>query len=537
MANHISMNLIFSLSATTVDVYDYTEVCIETNAVIAEPFLSVAVTASFGRPSEERLSVGGFCDAQDGSVYRVRFLPMVAGEYDFTVTFRHGDHILTKEGHFTARASVRKGLLRTDADYPFHFQWSGTEEHFFYNSTTAYCLAGWEEPEIEHHLERLHKREVNRVRVALSPPRVLDGQTWKEPVYPSARFTFLYGPWLTARPESVDDPGWDVTRFNITYWRKFERLLQFARQRDMVVSVIFYVDGQRPGSFPFDRENYGSNPDEENYYRYAVARLAAFSNVCWDITNEWKLFRNDDWVNQMGNFLRSCDPYHHLTTVHGHGDFPFRASSWADYAQFQSWDEHGGYDFMMKNRAEQIATGRPIPQINEEYGYEDHYPIPWGEARVAPARNPDSRRRLAWEIVMAGCYQTTGEYAGDGIGGWINGGGDDRRTMLTGYAYIKQFFETFDWWRLEPSPEIITGRAFCLTQAGERSIVYLPNTDKGSVSIVLSAGTYTAAWYNPRTGESDSLEPLTASGESGESWQIPPVPDSEDWVLHLTAAN
>lgn len=31
----------------------------------------------------------------------------------------------------------------------------------------------------------------------------------------------------------------------------------------------------------------------------------------------------------------------------------------------------------------------------KEYGYEDHYPFPWGEKRLWPARTGDNRRRLA----------------------------------------------------------------------------------------------------------------------------------------------
>src|SRR5262245_39127724 len=114
---------------------------------------------------------------------------------------------------------------------------------------------------------------------------------------------------------------------------------------------------------------------------------------------------------------------------------------------YQSWDEKGGYAFMRGNRDAQLAVKRPMPQINEEYGYEDHYPARWGGGRKAPARSADNRRRLAWEMYMAGGYQTTGERADTGTGwgpdtggGWINGRGDASMKMLTGYAHIRTFF-------------------------------------------------------------------------------------------------
>ena len=32
---------------------------------------------------------------------------------------------------------------------------------------------------------------------------------------------------------------------------------------------------------------------------------------------------------------------------------------------YQSWDEHGGYQFMLNNRRDQLAAGRPMPQVKQ----------------------------------------------------------------------------------------------------------------------------------------------------------------------------
>jgi len=47
-------------------------------------------------------------------------------------------------------------------------------------------------------------------------------------------------------------------------------------------------------------------PDEQRYYRYVIARFGAFANVMWDVTNEWQLFRNEPWVEQMARSSRSA---------------------------------------------------------------------------------------------------------------------------------------------------------------------------------------------------------------------------------------
>jgi EAL domain-containing protein (putative c-di-GMP-specific phosphodiesterase class I) len=80
--------------------------------------------------------------------------------------------------------------------------------------------------------------------------------------------------------------------------------------------------------------------DEERYYRYGVARLAAFSNVMWDVANEYRFFRDDAWAEKMGSLIKNYDPYRHLTSTHGHEDFRFRTSPWADFAMYQA-KEHG----------------------------------------------------------------------------------------------------------------------------------------------------------------------------------------------------
>jgi hypothetical protein len=553
----------FHPGGSTGYLYDYTEVTIRLHEPVADPFRTVSVTGSFGRAGDPPLVVEGFCDSQDGSVHRIRFMPVAPGTHEYEITLRHGSDEWRFAGAFTADSADLPGLLRVDPEHPWHFQWSGTGEHFFWNATTAYHLAGCSDEEIEAAIHRLAKKKVNRIRVALSPARNVSAGRWYEPqVTIDEEFTFLYGPWLCARPESVEDPGWDVTRFDVAYWQKFERLLTRAFAHDMIVSVVMFLDGRDPQNYPFDRERQGDDPDERRYYAYAAARLAAFANVEWCVTNEWRHFRTDAWAEAMGTFLSERDPYGHLMSVHGHDEFPFRTSPWADFAMFQIWDEAGGYQTMLEKRREQAATGRPMPQVNEEYGYEDHYPAAWGGGRTKPARSADNRRRLAWEMTMAGCYQTTGESAENGLGGWVNGRGDASMTMLDGYAHLVDFFTAFDWWRLEPHPDQGTqprhrferlgdGGAICLAEPGRRYIFYLPEggnvttgrtavsgnvasgvpSQGGNVANGVEPGRYRASWYNPRTGRHTPLPDAIFPG-----WSCPTAPDTGDWVLHLERA-
>ena len=507
----------FKPSAMSVDRFDFVEIVASVSGwKPANAFRDATFSGVFQLAGGTPVSVDGFADSDNGSVYRIRFMPMETGAYSYQLSLKLGTTERQFSGTFEAKPGQHKGMVRVDKAYPFHFVWQGTGEHYFYNSTTTYFLSGWDDANIRQSIDRFARLKVNRLRVTLNG-RVRDARVWGDNVYPTPRFSFLVCPWKAERPASVEDPGIDRTRFNLELWRKFERMLAYARERDIVISVIFYLDGYRPGADPFGKQDMGG-ADEQAYYRYAIARFGAYSNVMWDLANEYRLFRNDAWAEQMGAFVKRTDPYRHLTSVHGHGEFRFASSPWADFAMIQSWDEWGGHQKMLGLHAEEKRTGRPMPQVNEEYGYEDDYPVGWGESRQPPARNAESRRKLAWGMYMASGYQTTGERADRGTGwgpdsggGWVNGRGDSTMTMLEGFARIRAFFESFEWWTAEPHDDLVNKGAMCIANPGKLYAAYLP--EGGSVMIKLDPGVYRVRGYNPRTGTWTDF-PDTPAGEA-----------------------
>ncbi|HTQ53543.1 MAG TPA: DUF4038 domain-containing protein [Bryobacteraceae bacterium] len=516
--------------AAEVGVYDIATIAIDVDAPTAlNPFTDVNVSATFIDARQQKIDVEGFCDSTDGSRFLLRYMPRHAGPVRWTAVWLSDGHRYSAEGSFTAVDRHLRGPVRIDTAHPWHFVYEGSGEHYFYNSLTAYAMAGWrDESIIRESLERMARFHITQARVALIPPRVASGAQWMEPaVGTNGWFSFCVNVWPAARPDDVDDPGFNPHRFNIDYWRKYERLVDYARQLGIQISVIFYVDGRLPGVDPF--RSYAMGGDlEKLYYRYAAARLAAYSNVFWDVTNEHHLFRTEAWVNEMGAYLRAHDPYAHMTSVHGNGDYPFRREPWTDFAMYQSWDEHGAYDFIIRSKAKSAAAGRPIPQVNEEYGYEDTYPYPWGEARLWPARSADSRRRIAWQIAMAGGYQTSGERANvPGYGGWITGRGNDEMILARLQQHLTDFWTAIDWWKLEVTKGVAAEGVPVLAVPGETYVIYLEHG--GAAPLDLAAGNYTARWYDPRTGR------FTDAGRArgAATWFAPAAPDTQDWVLLL----
>ncbi len=455
----------FTPSAPTVECYDFLEIKLAlpfrltgANQPLPNPFTEISFTGTFtlttppqlsnpirppstaaANPPANQTTVDGFCDSPDGMIYRIRFMPTHPGIYSYSLNL-HQPNVpdIAHNGTFTATRSQRPGPLRVDPQYPFHFLWEGTQKHCFVNGTTAFFLMGWQnDATITAILDRLHSLDINRLRILLGGR---SDHTWTEPIKPTNDFHPYLNPWQAARPDNINNPGFDFTRFNPAYWQRYERMLKYARDKDMIVSTVFFWndDNAHPAA---------ASDDERRYFSYAVSRLAAFSNIAWDLGDDLDSFRDEKWTHDTGTFLHSIDPYHHLATSHPvNNDHQDRTAAWFTNTSFQEW-HRPLHAWMIEQRQIQAKTGRIIPQLDEEYGYEDHYPE-WAPYKP-PAANADGNRRAAWQISMAGCYQTTGETAkrGTGVppdtgGGWVNGRGDQTMTMLNSYATMARFFQS-----------------------------------------------------------------------------------------------
>ena len=516
----------FSQSVQSVEAFDFVEIKLNVESPDAKnPFTGATVEGRFEKADEPPIAVNGFCDSVDGSVYRIRFMPSQPGDYSYTVTYREGNYTQTHDGTFQAIDGHRKGMLRVDPNYPWHFIWQGTGEHYFWNGTTAFFLMAWTHDDvIRGIIDRLHSLEVNRIRALLNGRW---GTSAGEPIIPEGGYSPYLNPWVAERPESFGNPGFDYTRFNVVYYQKWDRMLEYARSKDMIISVILDWNDSKMHPAPL-------SDDEKRYYAYTAARLGAFSNITWDLGDDINSFRSLAWAHEMGTeLLEKWDVYHHLASDHPTDNTQQdRKSAWFGFTSFQEW-HRPLHAWMLNERKIQATTGRIIPQTDEEYGYEDHYPM-WSP-NFPDGQSADANRRTAWEIAMAGGYQTTGETAkrGTGVwpdtgGGWVNGRGDNSMVMLEGYAHMVDFFTSFEWWKTNPDDGLVTPENFCLADPGKTYVAYLPMG--GSVTMKLGSGKYRVNWFNPRNGRKVQLPEA-----EGPSWSSPQAPDEGDWALLFQA--
>jgi hypothetical protein len=514
-----SVRVAFSQSEPSIEVFDFIEVSAQVESPsVQNPFTEASLTGEFGPVGAVAGTVvEGFCDSTNGSLYGIRFMPSKAGEYAFHVTCKSGPVNETYSGKFTAIEKHRRGPLRVDPAYPWHFIWEGTSEHYFFNGTTAYWLMGWrDEATIQYCIDRLTGLKVNRMRVSVS------GRTrssYGEAVMNGTRWNVYLSPWPARDASDLTHPDFDYSRFRLPYWQRFERMLRYARDRGMIISLVLGMndDPVHPAA--------GSD-DEHRFIRYAIARFGAFPNITWDLGDDLDGFRDDQWTHETGTAIAQWDPYHHLASSHPvktiHQD---RASRWFGFTSYQDWSRNQ-HTLMLESRKLQEKTGRIIPQTNEEYGYEDHYP----EWAAPGSDSAEVLRRTAWDIYMAGGYQTAGESARRGTnirpdtgGGWMNGRGDDTQTMFLGYGHIVDFLTSFEWWKTNPRDDLVDNGGYCLAEPGRLYAIYLPHGAK--VKVQLEPGAYQAEWFNPTSGQRIPITP----DATGPTWASPDAPDYSGW--------
>jgi len=539
------MRITLNLSAERIEVYDFVEVSIKLDKKnIENPFTDVRLKGEFWQKDKEKsIKVEGFCDSSGGKLFKVRFMPEEIGDYKFKICYQQTDGFCKEfEGSFSAVTSQRKGVLNTDPDYPYHFIWQGTGEHYFLNGTTTYYLMGWQDDKtIEQIIDRLASYDINRLRVVLYG-REFD-RPWGTPVVNCEKFKMALNPWQAKFPDDITLPEYDMESFNVDYWQKYEKMLEYARQQDVIISVIFFI-GAQPLCVPFAE----LSEEEYRYYRYGINRLAAYSNITWDVGNEHDFHRDTLWTRYMCYFIKRIDPYHHMVTAHN----KIYRDNFIDMQLIQSWDA-GLNDLILKEKEKLEEKNIKFPQVIEEFGYEDLW------ENMPGMRSADTRRRCAWEIYMAGGYQTTGESARNGTGtgkdtggGWVSGRGDQEMTLLKSHKIMYQFFTSLDWWKLEPANDLVEayynysfydfkyykqsgervtdGHPFCLAREGETYLVYLPAG--GNVRLKIKGGSYQIQRFNPRSGEKSPAGKL-----EGEKWTSPDLPDKEDWVFLLEKIN
>jgi hypothetical protein len=314
------------------------------------------------------------------------------------------------------------------------------------------------------------------------------------------------------------------------------------------------------------------------HWREVVARWSALP-VVWCVAGEVglphydELFADDlaDRVDDLltrwaavGAEVRKLDPYRRPITYHPCPAFEHHTSLDAmggradvDFVWMQTGHaDRGSVAPSLRALARARRADPPVPVVNSEVCYE-------GIAAGSPAT---LQRMLFWSHVLSGAAGHT--YGAQGMWAFAAGRPDDpgyvwgavdwpTAALLPGgeqTGRAGRLLEDLRWWEYRPLPGGVEPAAdldrpflpYCAGTADER-VVYVPANSLRDPSIGISlelkrlslrqltAGRWTVAVVNPRTGDTHATLPADVGAAGG--WDLPALhfatalPTFEDWLL------
>ncbi|MGL5928087.1 MAG: DUF5605 domain-containing protein [Dermatophilaceae bacterium] len=351
------------------------------------PFVDVDLTARFTR-GDTVATAGGFYDG-DGR-YVIRFLPERPGRWEFAVssTARSLDGLAgvvevgeEPAGHGPVRVARR-----------FHFAHADGTVHIPLG-TTAYGWAHQEADLRERTLHTLASSPFTKIRMTVFPKHYLYAHEDPE------RFPF----------PRREDGSWDVERFDVEFFRAFERCIIRLGELGIEADVILL--------HPYDRWGFADlgHAVDDRYLRYVVRRLAAYPNVWWSMANEYDLLASktlDDW-ERMGRLVAAEDPTGHLLSIHNGAALFDHTRPWITHCSVQRTDVYRTAENVLEWRQ---RYGKPV--LVDECGYEGDLDQGWGSL------TGEELVRRSWEGAVRGGYVGHGEtyYRDDEVIWWAKGG-------------------------------------------------------------------------------------------------------------------
>ena len=474
------------------------------------PF-SVDFAAEATGPGGISLRIPGFYDGN--GTWKVRLSPTIEGDWSL-VTRSSLPALDNRKVTFRCQPNpspaVHGGLI-VDPDYP---------RHFVYEDGTRFYLLGYEcdwlwaldlgKPDLRATEAFLDELATNGFNYILVNTYAHDtgwrkGRTGEDDFGPPAMYAW---------EGSNQKP--DHSRFNLAYWRHYDRVIEAMRRRGIIAHVMIKVYNKMV-KWPTK-----GSVEDDLFFRWVIARYAAYPNVHWDFSKESNNEKNLDYKLGRMKSIRDNDPYRRPISTHT-DTATYNAGTYNDVLDFRSDQQHSKWRATILDHRKQHVW----PVINTEFGYE-HGPNGLDDKTYNTVQPPEEVCRRGWEVCTAGaygCYYYT-------YTAWDVLRPQDNPPGYAHFKHLRDFFETTAYWRLGPV-DGVAADGYCLAEPGKEYVVFLNNAAPLSLKLEGLAGSLKAQWYHPLTGERRDAGTLSAGiaelRPPGE-WRDAPV------VLHVGSA-
>lgn len=341
------------------------------------PYLEVQLSATFSQGGK-RIEVSGFYDGE--GVYRIRFSPPAEGEWRYQ-TRSNRPELNARGGSFTAGPPSADNHGPVEVFKTFYLRYAdGSPYHQF--GTTCYAWVHQTRGLQRQTLETLAASPFNKIRFCVFPKAYAYNENEPE--------LFVF--------HKKADGKFDFDRPDPAFWRFFEgRVLDLQRLGIQADLILWH---------PYDRWGFAdmSDPQDDRYLRYCVARLSAYRNVWWSLANEFdfmtyqrKAHRGNKQMEDWDRFFRilaSEDPHGRLRGIHNGRVWYDHTREWVTHASLQTSNMAGGVGYRKEYQK---------PVIYDECEYEGDIPQGWGNLK------PREMTQRFWLGTLSGCYVGHGE--------------------------------------------------------------------------------------------------------------------------------
>jgi len=454
------------------------------------PFL-VPFSATLTSPKGKTYTLGGFYDGR--GTWKVRVRPDIEGEWTLRTTSTDKE-LNGKSLSFWCSPNVDPavhGGLRVDKAHPYPFVYEDGSRYFLlgYECDWLWALDMKDPklPALKPFLSKLERFGFNHI--------LLNTYAYDVPWQIGNTGPDDYGP-PPMRPWHGSNDKPDYTRFNLRYWQHYDRMMQTLLEHGIVAHIMLRVYNKQVHWPP------NKSPEDDIFYRWVIARYAAFPNVVWDFSKEAFYEKDLDYKRYRVEFIRHHDPYHNLIT--SHDDSHYGVGDYAVLLDFRTDQQHGlWHETILKQRLEHLW-----PVVNAEFGYEQGPKGP-KDHTYSSVQAPEEIARRAWQVCMAGGYPVY-YYT---YTAWDVIRPEDTPTGYTYMHNLKSFFEGTHYWELSPRDDLVSA-GYCLAAPGkeyvasqeqaapvELALEALPAKPQGNAQAAPKQVIFTAKWYDPLAGK------------------------------------
>ena len=274
------------------------------------------------------------------------------------------------------------------------------------------------------------------------------------------------------------------------------------------------------------------------YYREMVARFGHHLAITWNLgeesgwneTNGYAAGSTTQQRKEWSDYLRALTYYRDNISVHN-------GPSWDDgiYAPLLGHTNLTGVEI-------QWDQGVSVHQKVLEWRTKSHtnghrWVVSLDEPWVSPATLlADFRTNDVWAAYLAGAGGCEFFQTGDGAI-------DDFRPYQNHFTTLvraQQFLQDYvPYSTMEPKDGLVSGtRGFCLEQAGQTYVVYLPAGGAASLDLTGASGTFEVRWFDPRNGGALQTGTVpTVEGGAIRSLGSPPNNTGSDWAALVRIPN